>query len=130
MPNGWSRRSSIPCCRSCRSKAWRRVDDDQLGVRAAAIVIAVRLLGAIADRIAGLQHEAAVADHELDLPFENVGNFLALVRDKAAAAAARRDVVNAPLEQMGLVIGDQTLERQPGAVAQGVGVDDRALAGP
>src|ERR1700760_2765500 len=110
------------------SEARRRVDDDQLGVAVAAVPIAVRLLGSITDGIAGLEQEALVADEELDLPLEDVGDFLALVSDKAAAAAARRDVVDAALEQVGLMIGDQPLERETRTVAQRGGLHDGTLA--
>src|ERR1700744_1900848 len=82
----------------------------------AAVAVSMRLLGTIADGIAGLQQEAFVADHELDFSLQDVGDFLAFMRDEAAAAA-RSDVVDAALKQVRLVIRDQPFERQPRAVA-------------
>ena len=45
-----------------------------------------------------------VPDDELDLPLEDIGNFLAFMRDEATAAAARRDVVDAALEKVGPMV--------------------------
>src|ERR1700761_648928 len=110
-----------------RSEARRRVDDDELGMVVAVVPVSVRLLGSIADRIAGFQQEALVADHKFDLALEDIGDFLAFMRNETTAAAARGYIVDAALEKMGLVIGDQPFERQSGAITQRVRVDDRAF---
>ena len=114
-------------CLYRESEARRRVDDDQLCVAVAAVPVSVRLLGSITDRIAGLQQEVLVTDEKFDLPLENIGNFLAFMRDEAATAAARRDIMDAALEKVRLMVGDQPLECQSRAVAKRVGMHNGAF---
>jgi hypothetical protein len=40
------------------------------------------------------------------LSLKHIGNFLAFMRDEATAATARRDVVDAALEKVRLIVGN------------------------
>src|ERR1700704_1932238 len=106
-----------------------RVHDNHLRGLVAAILVPVRLLRSVTNRITSIQQIFGIADDEFNLPLHDIGNFLAFMSNQTATAPAWRDVVNTALKQPGFIVGNEALECQPRPVAQRIDLDDRPLAG-